>query len=186
MKQVVVKVTATQRGKGPVVPYSHERGLQTYTTPAADGSPRVVIYQVPLYAVVVDGGKAYVAVRFGLRNNGTTPLPRRPCDSGLAAGRICVPNWLPHYSPHSFRGASRPGAWQLLPGKGFLIHEGADRAQRQVGGSIGCVEILDGRWNEFLAEIETAAGGSCAQIAAQGKLRVMIEHTRYPDAVLMK
>jgi hypothetical protein len=109
---------------------------------------------------------------------------RRPCDTGLSEARICFPQWLPHYSPHSFRGGSRRGAWQLLHAKGFLIHEGADRKTGQVGGSIGCDEILDGRWNEFLEEIETMGQGTCAEIAARAQLLVMIEPAAYPVAKL--
>jgi hypothetical protein len=79
---------------------------------------------------------------------------------------------------------SRPGAWQLLPGEGFLIHEGADTRDHQVGGSIGCVEILDGNWNRFLDEIEKIAGISCADIGARRAMKVTIEHAGYPTATL--
>lgn len=181
---VEVTVTGTQRGEGPVVPYSHAGGLQFYYTPQGVRTQRPVTYDVPVYEVVIKGGASYVAVRFGLRNDGSPPLPVRPCDTGLSETRACIPHWLPHYSPHSFRGRSRPGAWQLLPGRGFLIHEGADRKRGEVAGSIGCVEILDGRWNEFLAEIETLGGGTCAEIAASSRLRVVLLPASYPVAKL--
>jgi adenosine/AMP kinase len=53
-----------------------------------------------------------------------------------------------------------------------------------VGGSTGCIEILDGRWNEFLEEIETLGQGTCEQIAAQHHLKVFIQPAPYPTAVL--
>ena len=97
----------------------------------------------------------------------TSPTPQvRPCDWSYA-NRVCTPAWLPHYSPHSFRGSSRPGAWQLVPGQGFLIHEGANESVGEVGGSIGCIEVLDGRWNTFLAEIERIGGGACQTDSGQ-------------------
>jgi hypothetical protein len=71
-----------------------------------------------------------------------------------------------------------------LPGKSFLIHEGANRPAGQVGGTIGCIEVLDGRWNTFLAEIEKIGGGTCQQIAAGRKLTVKIEFAQYPQVVL--
>ena len=181
---VEVIVTSMPRGQGPVVPYSHEGGLQFYNTPTGVRTNRPVVYDAPVYAVLISGGRSYVAVRFGLKNNGAPPSPTRPCDTGLADTRVCIPGWLPHYSPHSFRGTSRRGAWQLLPGKGFLIHEGANRAQHQVGGSIGCIEILDGGWNTFLEEIEDLGKGTCAEIAAQMRLRVQIQRANYPVATL--
>jgi hypothetical protein len=71
-----------------------------------------------------------------------------------------------------------------LPGQGFLIHEGANRSVGEVGGSIGCIEVLDGRWNTFLAEIEKIGGGPCHQIAVSRKLTVKIEFAPYPHALL--
>jgi hypothetical protein len=178
--QVQVTITAKQLGTTYVVPYSHALHLQFYGT----GHP--VIYQVPYYEVRVGGGGTYSAVRFGLQNNGKLPpAATRHCDAGLAAARVCAPTWVPGYSPHSFEGASRPGAWRLLPGRGFLIHEGADTSQGQVGGSLGCVEILDGDWNTFLAEIEKLGGASCPQIGATGGLTVTIEAAPFPVATLV-
>ena len=63
-------------------------------------------------------------------------------------------------------------------------HEGANRYAQQVGGSIGCIEVLDGRWNAFLGQIETFAGGVCHSIAAGRMLTVKIEAAPYPRAVL--
>jgi hypothetical protein len=92
---------------------------------------------------------------------------------------------VPNYSPHSFNGIARPGAWRLLPGKGFLIHEGADSRRRDVGGSIGCIEIVDGRWNAFIGDIERLAGTTCVQIGPSRLLTVKIETAPYPNARLV-
>lgn len=182
MNAVEVIVTNKQVGTGPVVPYSHRQGLQYY---GGGRSGRPVVYNVPVYELRVTSGGSYSVIRFGLHNRGDNATPRvRPCDSGLHEPRVCTPGWMPHYSPHSFRGGSRPGAWQLLSGKGFLIHEGADVPNGQVGGSIGCIEVLNGKWNDFLAEIEKLGGGTCHQIATARKLNVRIEFARYPQAIL--
>jgi hypothetical protein len=181
MTSVQITVTNRQVGTGPVVPYSHSKGLQFYRGEAL----RPVVYSVPVYELRITSGASYAVVRFGLHNRGDDATPRvRACDAGLHEPRDCTPSWMPHYSPHSFHGGVRAGAWQLLPGKGFLIHEGANRLTDQVAGSIGCIEVLDGRWNTFLAEIERIGGGTCYQIAASRKLSVKIEFAPYPQAVL--
>nr|WP_294504889.1 hypothetical protein [uncultured Rhodopila sp.] len=181
--EVEVTITGIVRGKTFVVPYSHHQGLQ-FVVVGGVRTERPVIYEVPYYEVRVGRGGTYAAVRFGLQNNGSVPKIRH-CDAGLSHAHHCTPSWIPTYSPHSFRGGSRPGAWQLLPGKGFLIHEGADTRKDQVGGSLGCVEILDGRWNYFLAEIERLAGAPVAAISASHKLQVSIESAHYPIASLV-
>lgn len=182
MNAVQITVTKRQVGTGSIVPYSHRDGLQRYGG-GQSGPP--VIYTVPVYELRIESGGTYAAVRFALHNRGDNATPPiRPCDSGLHEARVCTPSWLPHYNPHSFRGGSRPGAWQLLPGRGFLIHEGANRFTGQVGGSIGCIEVLDGRWNTFLAELEKISDGGCHQIAARRQLTVKIEFAAYPHAML--
>ena len=102
MSVVEVIVTTMPRGQGPVVPYSHEAGLQFYNAPNGVRTNRPIVYDVPVYAVLISGGRSYVAVRFGLKNTGTPPSPTRPCDTGLAGTRTCVPGWLPHYSLTAF------------------------------------------------------------------------------------
>ena len=144
-----------------------------------------MIYKVPWYEVRIEGGGTYKAIRFGLQNKGQMPpAPSRPCDAGLSAGRTCKPTWVPGYSPHSFAGDSRAGAWRLLPGKGFLVHEGVDAKKGQVGGSLGCVEILEGQWNAFLNELEALGKVPCPAPGAAGKLKVVIEPAGYPVATL--
>jgi hypothetical protein len=176
-----VIVTGKQVGRGPVVPYSHRDGLQLRRMVP----PLPVIYVVPTYEVRVVSAGTYTAIRFGLRNKGDGATPRvRPCDTGLSEPRLCHCSWIPNYSPHSFPGNGRRGAWQLLPKRGFLIHEGANPILGEVGGSIGCIEIVNGGWNAFLADIEKIGGGTCAQIAAGHKMTVTIEFARYPNAVL--
>jgi hypothetical protein len=181
--EVKVTITGNQKGKTLVVPYSHNQGLQ-FVVAGGIRTDRPVTYEVPYYEVRIERGGLYAAVRFGLQNNGTFPKIRH-CDAGLSHAQQCTPTWIPTYSPHSFRGGARPGAWQLLPGKGFLIHEGADTRKGQVGGSLGCVEILDGKWNDFLAEIERLAGVPAAEIGATHKLKVAIEYAPFPTATLV-
>ena len=73
----------------------------------------------------------------------------------------------------------------MLPGKGFLIHEGADTRVGQVGGSLGCVEILNGDWNTFLGEIEKLGGAPCPAIGAAKLLKVSTEAAGFPMATLV-
>lgn len=183
--EVHVVITGRQMGSTSVVPYSHGVGLQFYVQ---NGMPtrKPVIYKVPFYEVRIEGGGKYKAVRFGLQNKGRMPPPATcVCDAGLSAAHNCTPTWVPGYSPHSFAGGSRAGAWRLLPGRGFLIHEGADTRKGQVGGSLGCVEILDGGWNTFLNEIERLGGAVCHALGTAGKLKVKIEPAAYPKATLV-
>lgn len=183
MAEVKVTVGGKPDGKTLVAPYSHTEGLQ-YVMSGGVRTNRMVLYSVPRYSVTIQGGNAYSAVRFGLVNKGTVPVTR-VCDAGLSAARNCTPTWVPSYSPHSFDGNSRPGAWRLIKGKGFLIHEGANTSENQVGGSLGCVEILDGKWNDFLGEIEKRAGVTSSLIADRGLLKVAIEYADYPTATLV-
>jgi hypothetical protein len=182
MQHVNVVVTGKVTGFTLVAPYNHIDGLQMVVI---RGKPtdQAVAYKVPKYEVRVEGGSSYDAVRFGLRNKGTTPKVRG-CDAGLSHWRVCTPGWVGGYSPHSFNGSSRPGAWQLLPHRGFLIHEGANSIRGQIGGSIGCIEILDGDWNAFLGEVESLAGTNAKLISSKGLLRVLIEYAPYPNATL--
>jgi len=182
--KVHVIVTANRIGTAGVVPYNKEEGLQYYVTPTGHRTARLVIYDVPVYEVRIEKGASYQAIRFGLRKRGDSTPTTRGCDAGLSHNRVCTPSWVPGYSPHSFHGSSRRGAWRLLPGKNFLIHEGGDRRVRQVGGSIGCVEVLDGRWDAFLTEIETIGGSDCAQLSARQHVKVTLEHASFPDARL--
>ena len=153
--------------------------MQLYGAPGFPGR-RLVKYQVPAYEVYVSGAGPFRAIRFGLRNTGGAPTSRRPCD--LSQHRICQPTWVPTYSPRSFQGRSRLGAWRLLAGKDFLIHEGPSPAE--YGGSIGCIEILDGKWGHFLWQIESFANVDCARLGAAGALTVIIEAATYPLAIL--
>ncbi len=184
MEQVKVVITGKRVGIAPVVPYSHAAGLQLVVVNHVR-TDEPVIYRVPSYEVRIHGGGVYAAVRFGLQNKGTVQKVRM-CDAGISHARTCTPHWIPHYSPHSFSGTSRPGAWQLIPGRGFLIHEGADTIKGQVGGSLGCVEILDGDWNTFLSELESLAGVNATLIGAKRLLHVSIEGAPFPTATLVE
>jgi hypothetical protein len=183
MSGVTVRITGRVAGTSFIVPYSHTDGLQKY--PAGHlkaGQP--VIYRINKYEVLVEGGRKYQAIRFGLQNKGTINHSRTS-DAGLSSPRTVHPEWVPGYSPHSFRGGAYAGAWRLLPGKGFLVHEGADTRIGQVGGSLGCVEILDGGWRVFMDELKSICGQPWATIAARRLMTVIVEHASYPTATLV-
>ncbi len=186
MTAVTVVISAKQVGDAFIIPYSHSGGLQTRRVA---GVKKTVVYKIPAYEVRILGAAAgrdkYKAIRFGLRNKGGAPPASRGSDAGLSAKRTCKPTWVPTYSPHSFAGTARRGAWRLLPKAGFLIHEGGDTAAGQVGGSLGCVEILDGLWDTFLGEIEALGGWTCAEIGKARKLTVEIEAATYPTATFV-
>jgi len=65
-----------------------------------------------------------------------------------------------------------------------LIHEGANSAKDVIGGTLGCIEIVDGGWHQFQNEIQSRAGASCAAIGEAKKLKVTIEYAAYPMAKL--
>jgi hypothetical protein len=182
--QVRMTIGGKPKGSSYVAPYSHAGGLQFHVVGGVR-TEQPVVYEVPIYEVRIDGGGTYLAIRFGVQNTGATPETRR-CDAGLSDARDCYPAWVAGYSPHSFRGGSRAGAWRLMPGKGFLIHEGADRAKSQIGGSLGCIEVLDGKWNTFLGEIERIGRGACLEIGSKSSLKVTIESAPFPMAKLVK
>jgi hypothetical protein len=186
-----VKVIVTGRIASPngyTIPYSAKTTphLQHYLSRnGAVDQARFVTYIVPFYEVQIVGGNRYKALRFGLRNHGDKRIPdRRPCDTGLAQSRTCTPTFLPHYTPHSFVGQGPRGAWQLLSGQNFLIHEGGDSNRDVVGGSVGCIEIVDGGWRAFQAEIESLGDGTSMALGASRKVTVSIEHAAYPTAIL--
>lgn len=180
-KQVRVVIGGTPQGHTEIVPYSRADGAQYYVVGGVR-TDQLVAYSVPFYEVRVENGGTYHAVRFGLQNKGTTPQTRT-CDAGLAHERLCTPTWVDGYRPHSFAGTHRAGAFRLIPKKQFLIHEGADSGQGQIGGSLGCIEVLDGGWNLFLAEIEILGLGAINRLANAGKVRVKIESAVFPQAV---
>lgn len=174
---VVVDVTSRRIPKVcRIIPFTYENnaGLQK-----AD-EKHYLTYRVPLYAVVVQGGSEYMALRFGLVNLGEkTPRKQRQCDAGLTRARTVQPAWIGTYSPHSFTLPGRKGAWQLQ--QNFLIHQGTDG--NSIGGALGCVEICgEQRWDMFLAELEKLAGVPCEEIGKQRLLTVNIEAAPAPVA----
>jgi hypothetical protein len=183
MATVSVKLTNKVVGTSLIVPFNHSQGLQLYPAGQAKaGQP--VIYQINKYEMVVNGSTKYEVVRFGLQNNGTIS-PSRVSDAGLTAPRTVHPSWVPGYSPHSFTGGPFAGAWRILPGQGFLIHEGANEALGQVGGSLGCVEVLGGKWPDFLNELKTVCGVDWPTIGARGLIELTVEAGSYPTATLV-
>lgn len=183
MPSVTVRITGKVTGTSLIVPYSHDGGLQKY--PA--GHPKagqLVVYRISKYELLVVGGGRYDAVRFGLQNKGTIAATRIS-DAGLTLPRTVHPTWVAGYSPHSFRGGPYAGAWRILPGKAFLIHEGADSRAGQVGGSLGCVEVLDGGWPVFMDELKTICGQPWPTIASKRLMSVVVEAAGYPTATLV-
>jgi len=180
---VTVTITGKATGKSLIVPYSHADGLQKY--PAGHlkaGQP--VVYRINKYEIRVEGGRRYEAIRFGLQNKGKI-VHSRSSDAGLSLPRTVKPTWVPGYSPHSFSGSAYAGAWRLLRGKGFLIHEGADSHSGQVGGSLGCVEILDGGWQLFMDELRSTCGQPWPTIGNRRLMTVIVERASFPTAKLV-
>jgi hypothetical protein len=182
MAAVSVKITSKVVGKSLIVPFNHSQGLQQYP-PGHARAGQLVIYQISKYEMVVNGSTKYHVVRFGLQNKGTLS-PSRVSDAGLNAAHTVHPSWVSGYSPHSFSGGPFAGAWRILPGKSFLIHEGADEASGQVGGSLGCVEVLGGEWPDFLAELKTVCGVDWPTIGTRGLINLTIEAASFPTATL--
>jgi hypothetical protein len=183
MATVSVKLTSKAVGTSLIVPFSHSRGLQRYPAGHAKAG-QLVVYRINKYEMVVNGSTKYEVVRFGLQNNGTIQ-PSRVSDAGLSAAHTAHPSWVPGYNPHSFTGGPFAGAWRILPGKGFLIHEGANEAQGQVGGSLGCVEVLGGKWPSFLNEVKTVCGVDWMTIGARRWMILTIDAGTYPTATLV-
>jgi hypothetical protein len=183
MATVSVKLTNKVVGTSLIVPFSHSQGLQRYPTGhAKSGQP--VVYRIDKYEMLVNGSTKYEVVRFGLQNNGTIATTR-VSDAGLAAPHTAHPSWVPGYSPHSFTGGPFDGAWRILPGRSFLIHEGANEAAGQVGGSLGCVEVLGGKWPSFLNELRTVSGVDWLVIGARRLMVLTIDAAAYPTATLL-
>lgn len=91
------------------------RGGRQLYQPRGSPTVREVKYQVPAYEVFVNTLGPFRAVRFGLRNTGSYPVPKRPCDAGLSHHRVCHPGWLPNYSRNSFTSKARPGGVAAHP-----------------------------------------------------------------------
>jgi len=183
MPSVVVTLTKAIVGTSFIVPFSHADGLQRYpASHAKAGKP--VVYRISKYQMLVNGTSKYEVIRFGLQNKGTYPATRLS-DAGLTASRTVHPTWVPGYSPHSFAGGPFAGAWRIIPGKGFLIHEGADESKGQVGGSLGCVEVLGGKWPDFLTEVKTTCGFDWPLIGKKGLMKLVVEGASSPTAILV-
>jgi hypothetical protein len=183
MNKVKVRLTSNVLGTSLIVPYSSADGLQMYPS----GHPKAgqpVIYRISKYKMLINESSSYEVVRFGLQNKNTIS-PNRVSDAGLWAAHVVTPAWVPGYSPHSFRGGAYTGAWQILPGKSFLIHEGANEGKGEVGGSLGCVEVLGGRWPAFLNELKTLCGADWAMIGSRRLMTLTVDASAPPMATLV-
>jgi hypothetical protein len=184
LKTVEVEITSKTDGLVDIVPYSSGHGLLRRTDEL--GHTWLQVYKVPAYVALIHGGDIYLAVRFGLVNDGKLPPPKiRRCDAGVAHHAICTPSWNPTYGTHTLVGLGSPGAWVLWPGKKFYIHRGGNRAKNERGGATGCVEILDGKWDHFLDQIQRLGNGSCAHLGAEGKVKVTVRSAACPMAVFV-
>jgi hypothetical protein len=94
-----------------------------------------------------------------------------------------TPTWL-HYDTHSFGAQGIRGAWRILEGRQFLLHEGAT-PPAGIGASLGCIEVTNfHEWNKFLYTLESVAGGNCHQISAANLFVLIIEAAHFPIAHL--
>jgi hypothetical protein len=108
---------------------------------------------------------------------------QRLADAGLTCGSTVKPTWVPGYKPHSFEGVGYEGAWRIFNGKSFLIHEGPNTGLNQAGGSLGCIEVLDTRWPDFMDELINITECSWPEIGQYGLLKLTIETAPAPMAV---
>jgi len=172
-----VRVTLTRNIVGSTLIYPYARHMQVSQLP---------IYEVPLYQLRIEPNTVFKAVRFGLTPQDPPPATRT-CNVGLFRQRVAHPAWVPGYSPHSFAGAGRPGAWRILPGQQYLLHEGSDPSEGSYGGSLGCVELAGAMaWNSFLSTLERLAGANCAAIGAAQAMTLVIENATYTQARLKR
>ncbi len=185
MNRTSVNVTVTSKviGAAIVVPFSLTEGAQTYPP----GHPKVgdnPLYRISTYAMVVDGKSEYEVIRFGLQNKGTI-LKQRICDAGLACGQSARPTWVPGYKPHSFEATGYEGAWRIMDGKAFLIHEGPNTGLYQAGGSLGCIEALNTRWPDFLDELINITGEPWPEIGKHRLINLTLNAASAPMATLV-
>ena len=173
LNEVTVTVTSRIVGEAFVYPYQRT-GLPDW----------VPMYVVPVYQVTVGDRWFFAAVRFGLNPLIMPPPAERICTVGISGARTVYPTWVPGYSPHSFEGGEVRGAWRLLAGKQFLIHEGPEAMDTGgLAGSLGCVEIAKDNWKIFMAGLLMATGaGSYAAIGEKRLLKVVIQGTANPVA----
>lgn len=171
-----VEVTVTSKKNGTALTYPYERHVH-YT----DEMP---IYEVPTYEVEVSGRPhSFKAVRFGLTPHPAPWAETRHCNTGLATYHKVTPTWL-HYDTHSFGAQGIRGAWRILEGRQFLLHEGATPPEG-IGASLGCIEVVNfHEWNRFLHMLKIAAGANCHQISTSKSFTLIIEAAHFPIAHL--
>jgi hypothetical protein len=195
----------TSPSKHPELPTTSPRvGRQVYRDPGGNpildpnnntSDPKIpVLYYVPAYQVVVNGGSRYRAIRFALQNWGTAWPADCRCDAGISHKVELRPSWDPNYETVTLVGP--PGGWRLFPDAppdsryyGYLIHNVPDQRNLnnpQLAGSFGCVEILDGQWNAFLLDIQRVTGKSKEQLGRERGLRVSFEAATFPGATLSR
>lgn len=171
MNKVTITITSRIVGEAFIYPYQR-KGLPYW----------VPLYVAPVYRVTVDDRWFFAAIRFGLNPLIMPPPAERVCTVGISSSQTLTPTWVPGYSPHSFEGGEVRGAWRLLPGKQFLIHEGPDSMSAGgVAGSLGCVEIAKDNWKQLMHGLLVATGaGSFADIGQKQLLKVVVQGTVNP------
>ena len=153
-RKVVVRVTKEIIGAGTLRPYPDKQ----------EG----VLYEVPLYRVVVAGTDAkknaitrdFKAYRFGIQLDAQRQVTS-PRVVGLADAQSHVLNW-------SYITTVKEMAWRVYAG--FFIHRGPDDPATSTYGSIGCIEISGkGQWDLFNKTIIEFAGASSAEQVSTAK-----------------
>jgi hypothetical protein len=177
MNKVHVDITAEVFGQASIYPFAHDLRVS-----------EVPIYVVPAYKVLIAGDSTkFRAVRFGLQYKSKDPSGferTRICDCGLWRLQKCFPMWNDDYSPHSFSGGQKSGAWVLKPKEFFYIHEGVEDTTTGLAGSLGCIEIVgSGAWDGFWGTIERLGGGTCTNMGNHHRLEVTVRETKYPEAI---
>ena len=154
LKHVLIKVTNQSFGTGTV---------RAYPDGKAD-----VLYEVPLYKIVVEGTdsngkpvtKDFKAYRFGVQLDARRGV-KAPRVVGLSDAQTYVLSW-------SYITTMKQMAWRVYAG--FFIHKGPDFPATSNWGSIGCVEISGpGEWYRFNKTIADLSGTSSLQTIGNSK-----------------
>jgi hypothetical protein len=150
LRNVTIRVTAQTDGKATVSAYP-------------DG-PRTVLYEVPLYKVLVEGldakgaavKKEFKALRFGVQLDAQRKVTS-PRIVGLADAQRHQLKW-------DYITTMKEMAWRVYAG--FFIHRGPDDPASSDWGSIGCVEVSGkGEWDRFNQSIADFTGVPVASFA---------------------
>lgn len=165
-RAVIVKVTGQKSGIGTLRAYP-------------DGAKNI-LYQVPLYKVVVEGvdasgraaAKTFNAYRFGIQLDASRGV-NSPRVVGLADKQS-------HHLKWNYITTMKEMAWRVY--SGFFIHRGPASPATSDWGSIGCVEISgSGEWERFNNSVKAFAGSnSLAKIGTSNLLKAVYDAAPRP------